>query len=96
MDIFENLMSSAFASGKGQSGKAYTEKEIEAAHKRQKKEGGTLLENLEIVTGRSLKRDYDIDAEIEALNRSLLEDFGNLNAAGVRDVAEKTALMDMG
>lgn len=91
MDIFENLMSSAFASGKGQSEKAYTEKEIEAAHKRQKKEGGTLLENLEIVTGRSLKRDYDIDAEIEALNRSLLEDFGNLNAAGVRDVAEKTA-----
>lgn len=102
MDNFENLMSGAFASA-GKNETAYTAEEIEEARKRQKKEGGTLLENLLAVTGKSLKTDYGVrpdeamsrelealNAEIDALNLNLLKDFGDLNEKGVREVARKT------
>ena len=90
MDEFENLMSGAFAGSGSKKDDAYTDQDIEAAKKRQKKEGGTLLENLLAVTGRPLKTDYDINAEIEALNQNLLKDFG-FTAQELQKLQQKTA-----
>ena len=73
-DIFENLMSGAFSSGKQQAG--YTEEEIKEARKLQKKNGGTIMDNLKAVTGRSSRTSYDIDKEIQQLQQNLLNDFG--------------------
>ena len=73
-DIFENIMSGTFSSGKSTAG--YTDEEIKEARKLQKKNGGTILENLKIVTGRETRPSYDIDKEIQLLQQSLINDFG--------------------
>ncbi|MBR4768520.1 MAG: stage V sporulation protein K, partial [Lachnospiraceae bacterium] len=89
MDNFETLMGGAFSSGKPN--KVYTDDEINAAKKRQKKAGGTLLENLEAVTGRALKTNYDLDKELDELNRNLMNDFGRLDREN-REIQEKIGL----
>lgn len=74
MDDFDQIMSNAFASGK--SGSNYTKEEIDEARKLQKKNGGTLLDNLQALTGKTMRTSYDIDKEIEQLQNSLMNDFG--------------------
>lgn len=73
MDYFENLLSGAFGSGK--SSPVYTEEEIREARKLQKKNGGTILENLKALTGKPMRTSYDIDKEIEQLKQSIARDF---------------------
>ncbi len=60
----------------------YTLDEIEKAQKLKKKNGGTLMENLEAVTGRSLPSMSSLleeSAKIEALNKELESFSGELN-----------------
>ena len=58
MDTFDDLMNQAFG-GSGH----FSASEIEEARRRQKKHGGTLAENLEAVTGRSLTGNRPLHAD---------------------------------
>ena len=82
MNDLEDIMNGIF--GKSDN---YTEEEIEAAKKRRKKYGGTLLENLNAITGKSLKTNFDLDKQIAELNQQLTIDFG-LNQQAIRENAE--------
>ena len=76
MSTFDDLM------GNSQSGKKpsfYTADDIDKARKRMNKFGGTLLENLRIVTGRDASYNMDLQKEISNLNENLLKDFGVLD-----------------
>ena len=74
MPNFDDIMNRSFGSGDT----PYSQEEIDAALKRQKKLGGTLLENLRELTGRSMKTSFDLEKEIARLNENLKLDF-NMN-----------------
>lgn len=78
-------MNDDFLSAMGRPRKAldYTLEEIEQAEKRMKKKGGTLQENLDIVTGR----------KAAPLNpsRSGMSDLIGSSVAGIRDLAGQIA-----
>ena len=82
----ENIMNGIF--GKSDN---YTEEEIEAAKKRRKKYGGTLLENLNAITGKTLKTSFDLDKQIAELNQQLTIDFG-LNQQAIQENAKAAAM----
>ena len=86
MDNFDNIMSGAFGSGKPAAG--YTKEEIDEARKRQKKFGGTIMDNLKALTGRTTRSSYDIDKEIQQLQQSLLNDL-TLNQEYIRENYER-------
>jgi len=72
----------------------YTEEEINRAVARKKRYGGTLLENLEIVTGRGLAPTIDIDeirlnSEIDAFSKEL-EGYGKENEKKVETSTHET------
>lgn len=72
----------------------YTEEEITRAQARKKRYGGTLLENLELVTGRSLSPTINMDAvtlnnEIDAFSKEL-EGFKSDNEKTVETTTHET------
>lgn len=73
MDKFENMMNDIFGAKQSH----YTAEEIDEARKRQKKHGGTLMENLVIVSGKGMQSSiYDFEAaeHIEDTISSLMDD----------------------
>ncbi len=75
MSTFDDLMGSS--SFKKPS--FYSAEDIDKAKKRMNKFGGTLLENLRIVTGRDASYSMDLQQEISSLNENLMKDFGALS-----------------
>ncbi len=71
MDDFENIMNGAF--GKDRPA-VYTDAEIEKARKLSRKNGKTLLENLQEMTGRTESILTDVQNSIRELNESLKND----------------------
>ena len=77
MPDFDDVMKSSFGSGEV----PYSAEEIDEALRRQKKNGGTLMENLQELTGHTLKTSYDLEQEIARLNENLQKDFNANNQA---------------
>ncbi len=74
MGTFDDLMNNSF----NKKPNFYSAEDIEKARKRMNKFGGTLLENLKVVTGRDVSYNMDLQQEISSLNENLMKDFGAL------------------
>ncbi len=74
MSTFDDLMGSSSYKKPN----FYSAEDIDKARKRMNKFGGTLLENLRIVTGRDASYSMDLQQEISSLNENLMKDFGAL------------------
>lgn len=92
MGTFDDLMGNS----SGKKPNFYTAEDIDKARKRMNKFGGTLLENLRIVTGRDVSYSMDLQQEISSLNENLMKDFGTLsqmnleNAKAVQNLSGST------
>lgn len=92
-DIFNNL-------GESSSSMHYTEEEIEAARKRQKKMGGTFMENLQIIAGDkktpeiggSMTKTEDISSLIKDINSNINTDQAMMGKPKVKEDISINAL----
>ncbi len=74
MNTFDDLMGGSYSKKPN----FYSAEDIDKARKRMNKFGGTLLENLRVVTGRDVSYNMDLQQEISNLNENLMKDFGAL------------------